>query len=74
MRMNESYVYRSVLITFIYCVLSVSKSFATNVFNETPTVYEDLKTFRVGVITGSASDKLVSDTGEKRVYEKYLDS
>lgn len=55
-------------------MLSVSKSFATNVFNETPTVYEDLKTFRVGVITGSASDKLVSDTGEKRVYEKYLDS
>lgn len=74
MRMNESYVYKSVLIAFIYCVLSVSKSFATNIFNETPTVYEDLKTLRVGVITGSASDKLVSDTGKTRVYEKYLDS
>ncbi|PTO98084.1 hypothetical protein CWO08_00045 [Vibrio sp. 10N.286.48.B8] len=74
MRMNESYVYKSVLIAFIYCVLSVSKSFATNIFNETPTVYEDFKTLRVGVITGSASDKHVSDTGKKRVYEKYLDS
>lgn len=74
MRMNESYVYKSVLIAFMYCVLSVSKSFATNIFNETPTAYEDLKTLRVGVITGSASDKLVSDTGKKRVYEKYLDS
>ena len=74
MRMNESYVYKSVLFAFIYCVLSVSKSFATNIFNETPTVYEDFKTLRVGVITGSASDKHVSDTGKKRVYEKYLDS
>ena len=74
MRMNESYVYKSVLFAFIYCVLSMSKSFATNIFNETPTVYEDFKTLRVGVITGSASDKHVSDTGKKRVYEKYLDS